>query len=178
MTIICPVHGKVKMTLFSLERGSRCKYCWYDRFARHQTGSKNPSWKGGVSPVILALRRCIDDWRYSLFNSSNHTCEITGEHTYNLVVHHMYSFADIVRMSSKETGIPLRRNINDYSEDEWKTLSECVVKNNELYADPIVMRADVHKAFHMFCGGFQKPTTHEQLNVFKEFIEFFLEKAG
>lgn len=178
MTIICPVHGEVKMTLYSLERGSRCKYCWYDKFANGQIGSNNPSWKGGSSPVILALRRCIDDWRYNLFNKNGHICEVTGEHTYDLVVHHMYSFAAIVRASANEVGIPLRENVSDYSSDEWNTLLKCVVKNNELYADPVVMRADVHKAFHMFCGGFQKPTTHEQLDIFKEFIEFFMEKVG
>ena len=36
----------------------------------------------------------------------------------------------------------------------------------------------VHQAFHEFCGGTHKPTTHKQLNLFKEFIEFYVQEGG
>lgn len=164
----CPKHGVVYATYNTVKRSGMCPKCGI-----HRSGSDNPSWQGGLTDLSKHLRGLIDPWKNECFAKAHGRCEITGKRG-DLQVHHMTSVKEILEITLKETGLDVREKMSDYSDDEYKVLSEAFVRNNEKLADPIVMDKYVHQAFHVFCGGNSEPTTHKQLNLFKEFIEFYV----
>ena len=108
-------------------------------------------------------------WVQQQLQRTNYTCEITGKQG-TLNVHHMVSFKKIFKMTMKELHMDIRENIGDYSEDELQLITVNLMKNNDLYASPIVMLQSVHQKFHQFCGGNHEPTSFEQLAEFKRLV--------
>lgn len=59
-------------------------------------GAKNVNWKGGITPVIEALRRSPEyaSWRTAVFKRDNYTCRSCGDDTGgNLEAHHIEPWA-------------------------------------------------------------------------------------
>lgn len=59
-------------------------------------GENSPSWKGGVTPIAMAIRwsKAYDIWRTTIFVRDDYTCQKCGERGGKLVAHHMDGFAD------------------------------------------------------------------------------------
>lgn len=162
---LCPKHGKFKITYSDIHSGYGCKKCGIDK----RRGKLNYNWKGGVTPLLRYLRPMLNPWVQQQLQRTNYTCEITGKQG-TLNVHHMVSFKKIFKITMKELHMDIRENIGDYSEDELQLITVNLMKNNDLYANPIVMLQSVHQEFHQFCGGNHKETTMEKL---KEFTEYY-----
>jgi hypothetical protein len=58
-------------------------------------GKDNPNWIDGRTPEIRKLRNSdeIIRWRWKVFKRDNYTCQICGQHGYELQAHHIYPFS-------------------------------------------------------------------------------------
>jgi hypothetical protein len=58
-------------------------------------GDKNPSWKGGVTPLNKKLRKSEEykNWRKQVFKRDDYTCQGCGNMEY-IQAHHIKSFAN------------------------------------------------------------------------------------
>jgi 5-methylcytosine-specific restriction endonuclease McrA len=72
---------------------------------RGRCGEKCPAWKGGISPVNVAIRNSAEgrEWRKSVFIRDNRTCQDCGAKSGNGVrveirAHHIKSFADFPKL--------------------------------------------------------------------------------
>lgn len=63
------------------------------------SGSKNPCWKGGVTPLYNQIRNSnkYNDWRFQVFGRDNFTCQECGIRGVWLEVHHIKLFSDIIK---------------------------------------------------------------------------------
>jgi hypothetical protein len=59
-------------------------------------GENSPSWKGGITPIAMAIRwsKAYDVWRTTIFVRDDYTCQKCGARGGKLVAHHMDCFAD------------------------------------------------------------------------------------
>lgn len=69
----------------------RCLAC----SSRRKTGSRNPNWRGGISPENDRIRRSrkYKSWRNRVFNRDSHTCVTCGKRGGTLHAHHIKPFA-------------------------------------------------------------------------------------
>lgn len=58
-------------------------------------GEKNPSWKGGVTPMNVKIRHSIEYqiWRQAVFSNDNYTCQECGVRGGDLNAHHIKPFS-------------------------------------------------------------------------------------
>lgn len=59
------------------------------------TGEKNPNWKGGITPINKAIRETLEyeQWRKSVFERDNYTCQNCGEVGGKLNADHIKPFS-------------------------------------------------------------------------------------
>ncbi len=74
---------------------------WKDKMSKSKkgkTGEKSNAWKGGISPLNDIIRHCFKyiEWVKSIFNRDNFTCQICGQYSGNLEVHHVKRFHYII----------------------------------------------------------------------------------
>jgi len=65
-----------------------------------RTGSKNPNWKGGMTPIHLKIRTSnrYDQWRQQIFLRDNFTCQKCGDDKGgNLQAHHKKPFSRLLK---------------------------------------------------------------------------------
>ena len=73
-------------------------------------GEKHPNWKGGVSKKNTLLRQTTDyrNWRKSIFDKNNYTCQRCKVRGGKLNAHHIVNFSDNEKLRySIENGITL-----------------------------------------------------------------------
>ena len=76
----------------------------------NQRGENSPNWKGGITPKNEKIRKALEYklWREVVFTRDNWTCQMCRERGCKLNVHHLYNFANIVKLRiSIENGITL-----------------------------------------------------------------------
>lgn len=77
-------------------KGRFCtKVCKGVYMSRSQQGEKNPSWKGGISPILRRLRasKRFRDWRVAVFTRDDYTCQICKKRGGYLEPDHIKPFA-------------------------------------------------------------------------------------
>lgn len=71
---------------------------------RDQMGSKNPNWKGGQTTLATLIRksRRYVEWRKSVRERDDFTCQECGKRGGDINVHHRVSFASILTSGELE----------------------------------------------------------------------------
>lgn len=66
-----------------------------DEQLKNKMGEKNPSWRGGITPINKAIRNSqkYADWRTKVFERDNYTCAECGEKGVYLHADHIKPFA-------------------------------------------------------------------------------------
>ncbi len=100
-------------------------------------GSANPSWKGGVTPLLIKLKRLTEykTWQKGVFARDNYTCRscsIRGCKT--LTAHHLVSFSFIVQMLKVRSVDEAREQIMLWNIRNGVTLCEECHKQTANYA--------------------------------------------
>lgn len=59
-------------------------------------GSKNPNWKGGITPINLQIRHSLESkiWRRAVFERDNYTCIWCGKRGVYIEADHIKPFCD------------------------------------------------------------------------------------
>lgn len=67
-----------------------------DKMSLAKMGEKNPSWKGGITPVNTKIRNSIENrlWREAVFARDNWICQCCGIKGGELHAHHIKLFCD------------------------------------------------------------------------------------
>lgn len=154
-------------------KGRNCILCYQE----NNYGENSNNWKGGISPVYELLRRSITQWKLDSMQNCNYKCILTGERFE--VIHHLYSFNKIVKETFEYTQIPVKININEYSEEELRKLSDICLKIHYQYPLGVCLKSKLHDLFHSLYGILDN--TPEQFEEFKQKYlsgEFDLKEAS
>jgi hypothetical protein len=94
---------------------------------RFPRGKNHPSWRGGITPVSVAVRNSLELklWKEAVFLRDDFTCQKCGRRSKKLNAHHIFGFADQPRLrTSIENGITLCQ------ECHWKFHKKYGKRNN------------------------------------------------
>lgn len=74
-----------------------CQIC----FNRTKKGKNNPNWKSGITPLVMRIRHCEKyiNWRKSIMQRDDYTCQICETRGGKLVVDHIIPFITVMRLS-------------------------------------------------------------------------------
>jgi len=88
------IREKIKKT--NMERYNVEYYTQTDKMKQMNLGDKNINWKGGITPKNTKIRESIEykQWRKSIFEKDDYTCQVCGERGGKLQAHHLENFAD------------------------------------------------------------------------------------
>lgn len=80
------------------------KKCW-GCFLPTRIGENAPAWKGGITPLVRAIRTCFKyrQWRSDVFTRDDFTCVLCGISDHNVEADHIQKFVDIIRENSIRT---------------------------------------------------------------------------
>jgi hypothetical protein len=142
---------------------SGCQICSWKK----NSGKGHVFYKNGESKVTDALRDSVDGWRNNLLQIYNNKCPITGSS--DVVTHHLYPFAKILKECSLKTGVPILKRIGDYKDyEDFAKLKESVVEYHWENDIGIVISKELHDLFHNAYG--------DKDNTIEQFDEFLKEK--
>lgn len=97
----------------------RCYECYKEELSKKKMGEGNIFWKGGINGEndTLRHRREYKDWRASVYERDNYTCQCCGARGGRLNAHHLNSFADCPELRHDiNNGITLCAKCHDSAE--------------------------------------------------------------
>lgn len=145
-----------------LKGHSGCKQCANEKLKE----SNHWNWQGGGhQETVDYFRHRILPWKQACLALAEFKCDITGENTNNLIVHHLSNFSDIMYSASKDLGIPIKNYIADYTEEEREKLASEILARHDINNGVVITR-DIHNLFHSIYGKINN--TKEQYLHFKE----------
>jgi len=161
---ICSKHqdyGIQNTSLWGLRKANdSCRMC------KQHSGEDHWNWKGGVSNLHEHLREYIIPWKQDSYIHGNYTCSISNIKGGQLIIHHLYSFNKIVEETMKILNLPIYQEINQYTEDELKSIETLCLELHYKYGLGICLCENEHKLFHAMYG--YGNNTPEQFEEFKE----------
>ncbi len=85
----------VKRPPFSQEWKDKMSIAKLGKPFLNKRGEKSNFWKGGVTPLRQKIHASLEyrNWRRSVFERDNYTCQFCGERGGNLEAHHIRPFA-------------------------------------------------------------------------------------
>ena len=161
MKYICPKHpNNIKeITLAHLVyRDQGCLECFIDSVS----GENSYRWKGGTSPIQQYFRKKIESWKLDSMKQCNYKCIITGK-SFN-VIHHLYSFTNIITETLHNLNFPIYKEINKYTDNELNYIEEECLRLHYKYPLGVCLIEKIHKLFHKEYGNGE--------NTPNQFIDF------
>ena len=120
-----------------------------DKNPRHinpLNGELNGRWKGGILSTYQELRSDTKDWFKESMDFCGYKCVITGGEFDN--VHHTTAFREIVDQIFKITGINVKQQVCDYTNEELQTLRDELKELHRIYGYGACINKEIHKLFH------------------------------
>ncbi len=139
-----------------------CLDCAKEERILKYSRENSPGWKGGTTPLIIYLNKQIYEWKKESMENCKYKCVITGDRFD--AIHHIYSKNMIIREALIETGLEIKRKIQDYSEKELLLLVNTFRNLHKLHPLGVCLRKDIHDLFHKIYGSGNN--TPEQWNDF------------
>jgi len=104
-------------------------------------GSKNHNWKGGITPLVMQIRKCFEyrQWRSDNFTRDDYTCVWCGVRSglgIKVILHadHIKSFATILRENNITTMEQALACEELWNLNNGRTLCLCCHKKTDTYA--------------------------------------------
>lgn len=124
------------------------------------------SWKGGKTPIGTYIRDNLKEWKFKSSRNSNFECVITKTKGKNkLVLHHLYSFDNILEQAFNDIMVFPKGEINNYCKEELEQLLQRVIEIHNSLPLGVLLRKDIHLLFHKIYG--YGNNTPEQFEEFK-----------
>ena len=148
LQFICDKHEDYGIQITTYHYLSRqdnvCKCCQYENLI----GEKGHNYRGGISNLSNYLRDKIRPWVFDSLKYYNFKCVITNIENHNLVVHHLYSFTEILKETLNILDLPLYPQISFYSNEELKLLEDKFLELHyqKGFGQPLIK--PLHKLFH------------------------------
>lgn len=109
-------------------------------------GKNNGRWKGGVTEVYKALRNELGQWQKDSMSKCDYKCIITQNEFDD--IHHLYPFKNIIDETLNNLNMQIKSNVNEYTECEWSSICDELLRLHYLYGTGICLNKDIHKLFH------------------------------
>jgi hypothetical protein len=93
INITCDHGHTYNVTLSKFKSGQRCIKCYHD----NNVGQNNPRWNPDLTDEERILNRDYkeyEDWRKTVYERDNYTCQICGKRGERLNAHHLENYAD------------------------------------------------------------------------------------
>ncbi len=122
------------------------------KISKKERGKNHWNWKGGITALFRTIRHSLEyqTWIKKVFKRDNYTCQKTKIKGGKLEVHHIKSFAKILK------------------ENNIKTIKQAFLCHKLWDIDNgITLSEKAHKDFHIFYGN--KDNTKEQLDEFLKY---------
>ncbi len=140
-----------------------CKYCVIE----NMSGENNWNWKGGNTPLHNYLRdKTIKGWKISSFEKFNWTCIITGIKLQKNIIHHLYSFSNIVYETLDDLKYPVYNAVNKYTKEELRKIEQLCLEKHYKYGLGVCLTKPIHNLFHKLYG--KGSNTSEQFQEFTQ----------
>jgi hypothetical protein len=163
LNYICNKHPElgVQITNYANVRvNTTCKQCIKDLISRE----KHYLWKGGVSSLYTYMRDKIECWKIDSLKHYNYKCVLTGKKK-DIIVHHLYSYRNILLEVLKDLNLKIHPQISDYSELELKNIEQHLIEKHYYYGLGVPLHSSLHTLFHsIYLRG---DNTLEQFEEFK-----------
>jgi hypothetical protein len=157
LEFICPNGHKGNILFVSFKQGGGCRTC-------NLSKENNPRWKGGISPLHKYLRYHIKEWKIHSFVKHKRKCVITGRNAD--VVHHLYSFSNILLETLIACDLKIEEDISKYTESELRKLVDACIEIHHKYGLGVPLSSDIHKLFHKLYGwGNNTPEQFEEFQI-------------
>ena len=114
------------------------------------TRDQNGRWRGGITPLMKELRSELKEWQKKSMEICNYKSVLTMSEFDN--VHHLIPFRDIVNEVIKCCGLDIRPSPQDYTDDEFLLLRECVINAHEQSLCGVCIEESLHTLFHKEFG--------------------------
>jgi hypothetical protein len=137
-----------------------CKSCYLE----NNQGENHWNWHGGISSLSEYLRVRLNDWKFESLKVYDFKCAITGIHSRDLEIHHLYNFSGIVNETLEILNLPIKK-VKDYTIEELSNIEKTFNEIHRKYGLGIPLHKDIHKLFHKIYGN--KNNTPEQFEEFK-----------
>lgn len=135
-------YGSLKTSIFG------CKYCAINS----KSAERHHNWKGGITPLQNHLRTIIEPWKFDSFERSNRICSVTGIKSSENIIHHLFSFINIVRETLEELKCPIYNAVNKYNKEELKSIEDLCLKKHYERGLGVCLCNQVHDLFHSLYG--------------------------
>jgi len=166
MSFICTKHkdkGIQKATLFSiLNYEDSCIFCK----SKKLSGENHWHWKGGISNLAEHLRILTSTWRNESLKANNYRCALTNSNGH-LVVHHLYSFSNIVNETLICLDMPLKTEMSEYNPEDLKLIEDKCLELHYKYGLGVLLTPIIHDLFHQQYG-YDGNTSPEDFEEFKQ----------
>lgn len=134
-------------------------------------------WKGGITPLHNFMRDKIVEWKKESARAYNYKCIITGDGDF--IIHHLFSFANILRETMEELQLPFNDKINEYTDKELKAIEELLIRKHFEYGLGIPLSKETHEEFHKIYGkGDNTPSQFEEFLLSKGLNTDILKVGG
>jgi len=106
--VICKECNNIFSTHLSVLKQNRGKFCSKDCAnlyrSKHVVQDKHPNWQGGKTSKAKCIRSSKEykEWRNSVFERDNYTCQKCRQYGGNLNTHHIIHFKDILEEDDQE----------------------------------------------------------------------------
>jgi len=156
---------KNKSEITMLDRYGVKRYAQSEDFKLKFSGENSPNWKGGISTIQEYLRHRIDDWKNDSLKINNYKCSLTGKKG-NLIIHHVYSFSNIVFETLNELRMDIFNSINKYTEEQLKRIEDKCLELHYKHGLGVCLKKEIHDLFHKEYGRGQN--TPQQFQEFTQ----------
>ena len=174
-----PMYGKhlteeTKEKISETRKGKKPSEETRKKLSETRKGEKNPSWKGGISPINIYLRKYIKPWKKDSMKYCNYK-SIISEKPFKHIHHVNKNFSEILELTFKIANIEIKETIEEYTSEELEKLEKICLMLHYLFGPGVCLTEEEHKLFHSLYG--KHDNTKEQFEEFKhrfqnrEFIE-------
>ena len=163
-TFKCKKCGNIMHKTFAILKSKKQKYGCGKCYQKNKVGQNSPTWKGGDTEFIRAMRKLILPWKFESAKVYNNRCIITGKSGGNEVHHLNKNFMQILEETLMELNVNRKEKISDYSQEEYENICKTLQKKNYENGYGVVINKKLHREFH-YQYGFKN-------NTFEQFQEY------